>query len=229
MIESPSLVAGGIAYPIQTRGPLPEAPTPQPIATYPAACSNCGHPQPVRLVYPPPPGSTPAPVAPSQWPYNPGPGSVVYVVVPTSGCMVTPAGPSNPPSAPVDNSAEGFGDNDGNLETIHECGCGPGCECIGCISHPYNEATQEYIRSIYQSSLDGFDEQNPRYERPTSTDNVPQPMAQPKPGMDYSVSSDQVLSADDFLFVEYLLACPEGDSCHNASCVTHARQSGDVG
>jgi hypothetical protein len=228
MAVSPNFLASGLAYPLQTRGPLVGTPLPQPIATYPASCSNCGHPQPVKLVYPPPSGPTTAPVATSQWPQNPGPGGVVYVVIPSSGCMA-PAGPSNPPPPSVNNSVEAFGENSNSLEATHECGCGPGCECIGCISHPYNEATQEYIRSIYQSSFDGFDEQNQTYERPTPTDNVPSTVAQPTPGLDYSVTSDQVLSADDFFFVEYLVACPDGENCHNASCVTHARQPEDMG
>lgn len=32
-----------------------------------------------------------------------------------------------------------------------ECGCGPNCSCVMCITHPYNTATIEYIRNIHQT------------------------------------------------------------------------------
>lgn len=33
--------------------------------------------------------------------------------------------------------------------TTHRCGCGDGCQCVGCAAHPYNDATQQYVRSAY--------------------------------------------------------------------------------
>ena len=37
-----------------------------------------------------------------------------------------------------------------DISTLHSCGCGPTCQCIGCAAHPYNNATQEYVRSAYK-------------------------------------------------------------------------------
>ncbi|RFU29821.1 hypothetical protein B7463_g6516, partial [Scytalidium lignicola] len=39
------------------------------------------------------------------------------------------------------------------LDSFHTCHCGDGCQCIGCAAHPYNEATQNYVRSAYSSML----------------------------------------------------------------------------
>ncbi|RQM06162.1 hypothetical protein DH86_00003395 [Scytalidium sp. 3C] len=38
-------------------------------------------------------------------------------------------------------------------DSIHTCYCGDGCQCIGCAAHPYNDATQDYVRSAYASML----------------------------------------------------------------------------
>lgn len=35
--------------------------------------------------------------------------------------------------------------------TWHQCGCGDTCECVGCAAHPYNEATQNYVRSAWST------------------------------------------------------------------------------
>ncbi|KAH8808484.1 hypothetical protein F5884DRAFT_882157 [Xylogone sp. PMI_703] len=39
------------------------------------------------------------------------------------------------------------------LDSFHTCHCGDSCQCIGCAAHPYNEATQNYIRSAYSSMI----------------------------------------------------------------------------
>ncbi|GAB0131694.1 hypothetical protein EsDP_00000155 [Epichloe bromicola] len=33
--------------------------------------------------------------------------------------------------------------------TSHQCSCGDSCQCVGCAAHPYNEATQDYVRSAW--------------------------------------------------------------------------------
>ncbi|KAL1953437.1 hypothetical protein VTO42DRAFT_2815 [Malbranchea cinnamomea] len=30
----------------------------------------------------------------------------------------------------------------------HNCGCGDGCQCLGCASHPFNETTRQYIQEM---------------------------------------------------------------------------------
>ncbi|KAG5983556.1 hypothetical protein E4U55_007891 [Claviceps digitariae] len=37
----------------------------------------------------------------------------------------------------------------GTSWTSHHCSCGDTCQCIGCAAHPYNEATQDYVRSAW--------------------------------------------------------------------------------
>ncbi|TAQ89438.1 hypothetical protein B7494_g2203 [Chlorociboria aeruginascens] len=38
-----------------------------------------------------------------------------------------------------------------DLNTIHTCTCGETCECVGCAAHPYNNATQDYVRRAWSS------------------------------------------------------------------------------
>ncbi|KAF3919006.1 hypothetical protein ABW20_dc0110500 [Dactylellina cionopaga] len=47
---------------------------------------------------------------------------------------------------PTDNSGLGYA-----LPHGQECGCGPNCSCVMCMTHPYNSATIEYIRNIHQT------------------------------------------------------------------------------
>jgi hypothetical protein len=36
----------------------------------------------------------------------------------------------------------------------HHCSCGDTCNCVGCAAHPYNEATQNYVRSAWNSMME---------------------------------------------------------------------------
>ncbi|KAH8646685.1 hypothetical protein BX600DRAFT_154649 [Xylariales sp. PMI_506] len=105
-----------------------------------------------------------------------------------------------------------------SLSTIHECSCGPGCQCIGCIAHPFNEATQEYVRSAYEDFFDTPGDQDSNPTSPPTTmipydqtaaavmddGGAPLSMSQTLQIMDLGAgASEQILSADDFFFVEY--------------------------
>lgn len=37
--------------------------------------------------------------------------------------------------------------------TSHQCSCGDSCQCIGCAAHPYNDATQSYVRSAWNAMM----------------------------------------------------------------------------
>ncbi|KOS19980.1 Protein GRISEA [Escovopsis weberi] len=52
----------------------------------------------------------------------------------------------------------------GTSWTSHQCGCGDSCQCIGCASHPYNEATQNYVRSAWNMMM----EESPPQQKPNS-------------------------------------------------------------
>lgn len=42
--------------------------------------------------------------------------------------------------------------NEGAAGTSHQCSCGPGCKCIGCLAHPYNSETLAYIQNAYENT-----------------------------------------------------------------------------
>lgn len=83
------------------------------------------------------------------------------------------------------------------LGTIHECNCGPGCECIGCIAHPFNAATQEYIRSAQNA----FDDFGTPYQSLSDIDPAAVPTTQSIANL--SLSPEQILAPEDFFFVDY--------------------------
>ena len=122
--------------------------------------------------------------------------------------------------------------------TSHQCNCGESCQCIGCAAHPYNEATQNYVRSAWNSmahdsrSANGHAETNGNGNitngdianvssnaelvtgstTPTKAHSngslSPVPPCTPSEAAS-GTSEEQTLSANDFFFVSY----PFGDSC----------------
>jgi len=36
-----------------------------------------------------------------------------------------------------------------DLGISHQCTCGPGCQCLGCLVHPFNDQTYQYVNSAY--------------------------------------------------------------------------------
>ncbi|KAI8674913.1 Copper-fist domain-containing protein [Fusarium keratoplasticum] len=186
------------------------------------------YPQPTVFTYPPQYGSYLQPLQPEQWRQV-----MASMTFAGQGGMPSPYGmPYPPPGTP--HSAAG---------TSHQCSCGASCQCIGCAAHPYNEATQNYVRSAWQSMMEdpqraqthssaGYTHVNGHgnAEMPTTNGSgaptVPavgpaegtvSPVAPQTPSEAASgVSEEQALSANDFFFVSY----PFGDSCagEQASC-----------
>lgn len=35
-----------------------------------------------------------------------------------------------------------------DIDTEHGCSCGPTCECLGCVTHPFNSSTLNFVRDI---------------------------------------------------------------------------------
>ncbi|KAM5346679.1 hypothetical protein ACJ41O_009684 [Fusarium nematophilum] len=193
------------------------------------------YPQPTVFTYPPQYGSYLQPLQPEQW--RQVMASMTFAsqagIPPPYG--IPPAAPYPPPGTPqTPHSAAG---------TSHQCSCGASCQCVGCAAHPYNEATQNYVRSAWQSMMDDSQRVhahgNPGYthvnghgngEIPatngSSANVVPavgpaegtvSPVAPQTPSEAASgLSEEQALSANDFFFVSY----PFGDSCagEQASC-----------
>lgn len=135
----------------------------------------------------------------------------------------------------------------GSLETVHTCGCGDGCQCIGCAAHPYNDATKEYVRNawseqgrrpeVYSNGTNGTSKSNGNGNgnvgiQSQNIDTVSSPAAQtPSSTTSGNGEADQVMSAADFFFVNYNFdgegcggdtqSCPCGDDCECIGCTIH--------
>ncbi|KAI5464693.1 hypothetical protein BGZ63DRAFT_412215 [Mariannaea sp. PMI_226] len=202
------------------------------------------YPQPTVFTYPPQYGSYLQPLQPEQWRQI-----MTSMTFPTQGMMPSPYGVSTSGAVPyqpqtVPHPTPG---------TSHQCSCGASCQCVGCAAHPYNEATQNYVRSAWQSMMDdaqhhthvndlGMNEATTQRESsdPPATPVVapvegtispaaPQTPSEAASGM----SEEQTLSASDFFFVNYpfgdscagdTASCPCGDDCQCLGCVIHGNQ-----
>ncbi|KUJ20344.1 uncharacterized protein LY89DRAFT_578582 [Mollisia scopiformis] len=136
-----------------------------------------------------------------------------------------------------------------SLDTVHTCSCGDTCQCIGCAAHPYNDATQDYVRSAYASmsiekaSSEVYSNGQPAIHDGTNghdatqgqnIDPVASPTAQTPSSTTSGNADDQNLSADNFLFVNYpftgegcggtMQECPCGDDCECIGCTIHGNQ-----
>lgn len=134
-----------------------------------------------------------------------------------------------------------------NLNTVHTCSCGDGCQCVGCAAHPFNDATQDYVRSAWESmSLEHSNGSSDPYTnghtnghtngngvtiQPTNGDPVASPNAHTPSSTASANGDEQSLSANDFFFVNYNFAsdgcggdtysCPCGDDCQCIGCEIH--------
>lgn len=136
------------------------------------------------------------------------------------------------------------------LETLHECCCGDECQCLGCAAHPYNTTTREYVRSAYAfepSLANNFDapsmanSQTGAYTPPNiqtgNMEEVGQGVLSPTSS---TGGEEQVLSGDNFFFVDYPMgsgdgcggedvSCPCGDDCECFGCTIHKPLLMDTG
>lgn len=108
------------------------------------------YPQPTIFTYPPQYGSYLQPLQPEQW--RQVMASMTFAApgaMPARFAMpnAVPYQPQGPPQSAASTSHSAAG-------TSHQCTCGEGCQCVGCAAHPYNEATQNYVRSAWESMLD---------------------------------------------------------------------------
>ncbi|KAI0434197.1 hypothetical protein F5Y09DRAFT_281113 [Xylaria sp. FL1042] len=109
----------------------------------------------------------------------------------------------------------------------HHCGCGEGCQCLGCATHPFNSAMQEYVLSALQdgqsispslSSGDIHGAVNGTSE--TSPGVLASPVADGSPASEAGSTG-----MNDYLFVAYCpgspQSCPCGDECACVGCMIH--------
>lgn len=97
-----------------------------------------------------PPGSGPRVAVyvvvqpPTQLPGFPSQGWAPAPAPATPTALAPPPPPHQTVSVPTPASACG------KTDLLHDCSCGPMCQCIGCISHPFNDATRQLISSVYE-------------------------------------------------------------------------------
>lgn len=193
------------------------------------------YPHPTVFTYPAHYGSFMHPLQPEQWRQMMSALTFAQPAMPPGSGYDIQAGPSAA-NAPVPHTNGGSPAVTG---TSHECTCGEGCQCVGCAAHPYNEATQDYVRSAWNNMMDespsakspstnGHGSVNGHgHSREGSTSHTPNDTTAnqadesntqpPTPSDGASVpGDDQILSANDFFFVTY----PFGDICagETASC-----------
>lgn len=117
--------------------------------------------------YPPQYGSYMQPLQPKQWQQamtnmNMAPQvQQAYMF----GAATSAAAAAQPP---VQYQQNGVATNMGAW-TLHECNCGDSCQCIGCAAHPYNSATQDYVRSAWNVMVQ--DAQNGHHSPPNGLHN----------------------------------------------------------
>jgi hypothetical protein len=187
-------------------------------------------PHPTVFTYPPTYGSFQNPLQPSAW--RQGVRAVSYAAPQFQNSMASGAVPFVTPVIPETN------------DTIHTCSCGDTCQCIGCAAHPYNDATQDYVRSAWSSMAperrtselytngqysngNGNGNGNVAADGSHGVETVPSPTASTASGN----GEEQSLSASDFFFVNYPFSpdgcggdtqsCPCGDDCQCLGCTIH--------
>ncbi|PQE17527.1 copper-sensing transcription factor protein [Rutstroemia sp. NJR-2017a BBW] len=204
--------------------PLMPKPMPNPINSQNGFAMNSFSQFPATVfTYPPTYGSYQNPLQPSAWAQGVRDMSFAQQPIPTAPLAF------DPNAAPISE----------NLETVHTCGCGDACQCIGCAAHPYNDATQDYVRSAWASmqidQSDAYPTGNVA-SLPLQTQDIKENPTSPPPATPSSTASgnaeEQTLSASDFFFVNYPFSseegcggdtqsCPCGDDCECIGCTIH--------
>lgn len=119
-----------------------------------------------------------------------------------------------------------------NSYTAHQCGCGEDCQCLGCATHPFNAAMQEYVLSALQeeqsvspslsNGANGDSNSAPNSTGGASPNVLPSPVADGSPA-----SESGSAGMNDYLFVSYcpgnLQTCPCGDDCACVGCMIHCQ------
>lgn len=150
---------------------------------------------------------------------------------------------SMPLNTPIPPGASGDTEN---LGTSHQCSCGEGCQCVGCLAHPFNAQMFQYVNNAYGGSsvsspsgggangqaaadgggLEGCCSQRPAAAGPESPPEAPTPAA----SEGSPAHEEQSLSTLDYFFVNlpisglcggHLESCPCGDSCACPGCMVH--------
>lgn len=129
----------------------------------------------------------------------------------------------------------------GGMGLSHECGCGEGCQCVGCLAHPFNDRMFQYVSDAYTER-----EQSPKRQKSsccgggsdaenTTPTQAPAPESPPEahtPSDGSGLAEEPVLHHDNYFFVDIpvrrdhscmgnLQLCPCGDDCECIGCLVH--------
>ncbi|KAH8886356.1 hypothetical protein GQ53DRAFT_750628 [Thozetella sp. PMI_491] len=140
--------------------------------------------------------------------YHVNPDGAIHIVIPPPAPPAAAAAP--PPPRPPSTQFGSMLQNPptpGEVSTSWNCNCGPDCQCVGCVDHPFNTATQGYVRSAYSYVLRS--NAYPQERNPSNAKIETGPSTGPGPGIDLTNVGDrqseqeQDLPARDFFFVDY--------------------------
>ncbi|KAI1091061.1 hypothetical protein F5B19DRAFT_460183 [Rostrohypoxylon terebratum] len=121
--------------------------------------------------------------------------------------------------------------NGGPGYTNHVCDCGPGCECLGCASHPYNQVSIQYVReamALQESMSSGSANTPTPIADPSLVGEASPPPNNNSPAEADSPGANELnLSPSEFLFVDYGSGmCGCGDDCACVNCMIHRDPAG---
>ncbi|EGS19785.1 putative copper-activated transcription factor [Thermochaetoides thermophila DSM 1495] len=67
---------------------------------------------------------------------------------------------------------------------MHQCSCGDGCQCVGCLAHPFNSQMYQYVNNAYAGS-NGSSPRTGGPDYPTTTSASQSQIAVTTTGQDY--------------------------------------------
>ncbi|OAA67948.1 copper-activated transcription factor [Niveomyces insectorum RCEF 264] len=232
----PDYQAVGPQAPLPTNGPAMLHTAPYDQSMY-ANYSQHGHGAPAWYRYPPEYGTVTAPLQPAQWRSG-----LTVMTVPNAGMFNNGLQFEGLSMQPSYSGAGAAGGPTMETDDSHMCTCGDDCECVGCVAHPFNNATRNTIQSAWSTLMDDASSATSSTRTVTAatlaasqrdsgaaTDGA-SPQQMPTPSDTSGLSEDQVsLPAGDFLFVSYSVAgcdgegtiCPCGDDCQCVGCTIH--------
>ncbi|KAL2126863.1 hypothetical protein VTI74DRAFT_11703 [Chaetomium olivicolor] len=149
-----------------------------------------------------------------------------------------------PLNTPVPSTARNVADMTADAAgTSHQCSCGEGCQCVGCLAHPFNAQMFQYVNNAYSGSSnvsspangEGQQQQQQQQKQTHSVGaanghETPQEAPTPAASEGSPPREEQSLSTLDYFFVNLPISglcggnmetCPCGDSCDCPGCLVH--------
>jgi hypothetical protein len=137
-----------------------------------------------------------------------------------------PMGPT--PMSPTTAAAQTQADTV-DMGVSHQCNCGEGCQCVGCLAHPFNQQMFQYVNNAYSGSNTNSPGADQTQAAAAGGDS-PKEAATPAVSEGSPPREEQSLSSLDYFFVNLPLSgicggslesCPCGDACSCPGCLVH--------